>query len=154
FDGECDMADARCVRRRVPVAALGRRRVEFRQLESSMAVRGLQDRDLCPDAIEPHDAVHPAAFDRPLALQLESEFDEELGCGREVVNHDADVLHPLDRHVLDGKESRFEPRRQAPEKTRPRLHFDYIPNVSPVWVALQVSRATTTSASRWCLIDS
>ncbi len=23
FDGECDMADARCVRRRVPVAALG-----------------------------------------------------------------------------------------------------------------------------------
>jgi hypothetical protein len=83
------------------------------------AVRGLQDRDLCPDAVEPHDAVHPAALDRPLALQLESEFDEELGCGREVVNHDADVLHPLDRHLLDGKESRFEPRRQAPEKTDP-----------------------------------
>ena len=69
---------------------------------------GLQDRDLCPDAVEPHDAVHPAALDRHLALQLESEFDEELGCGREVVNHDADVLHPLDRHVLDGKDSRFE----------------------------------------------
>jgi hypothetical protein len=82
------MADARCVRRRVPVAALGRRRVEFRQRESSVAVRGLQDRDLCPDAVKPHDAVHPAALDRPLALQLESEFDEELGCGREVVNHD------------------------------------------------------------------
>src|SRR6476646_2484570 len=49
FDGECDMADARCVRRRVPVATLGRRRVEFRQLESSVAVRGLQERDLCPD---------------------------------------------------------------------------------------------------------
>jgi hypothetical protein len=54
----------------------------------------------------PVDAVHRAAFDGPLALQLESEFDEELGCGLEVVNHDADVLHPLDRHVLDGKESR------------------------------------------------
>jgi hypothetical protein len=69
--------------------------------------------------------VHPAALDRPLTLQLESEFDEELDCGREVVNHDADVLHPLDRHVLNGQESRFEPRRQAPEKPRPRLHLDY-----------------------------
>src|ERR671934_1859521 len=39
FDGECDMADARCVRRRAPVAALGRRRVEFRQLEPCMPVR-------------------------------------------------------------------------------------------------------------------
>ena len=63
-------------------------------------------RKLRPDAVEPHDAVHPAALDRPLALQLESELDEELGCGREVVNHDADVVHPLDRHVLDGKEFR------------------------------------------------
>ena len=25
---------------------------------------------------------------------------EEFDCGREVVNHDADVLHPLDRHVF------------------------------------------------------
>ena len=104
LDGECDMADARGVRRRVPVAAFGRRGVEFRQLESSVAVRGLQHRDLCPDAVEPHDAVHPAALDRPLAQQLESELDEELGCGREVVDHDADVLHPLERHVLDGNE--------------------------------------------------
>ncbi len=74
-----------------------------------MAVRCLQHRDLCPDAFEPHDAVHPGALDWPFALQLESEFDEELGCGREVVNHDADVLHPLDRHVLDGNESRYLP---------------------------------------------
>jgi hypothetical protein len=74
------MADARCVRRRVPVPALTRRRVEFRQLEPSVAVRGLQHRDLGPYAVEPHDAVHPAALDRPRALQLEAEFDEELGC--------------------------------------------------------------------------
>jgi hypothetical protein len=38
---------------------------------------------------------NPAALDRPLALQLESEFDEELGRGREVVNDDPDVLQPL-----------------------------------------------------------
>ena len=36
--------------------------------------------------------------------QLESELDEELSRGSEVVDHDADVVHPLDRHVLDGKE--------------------------------------------------
>jgi hypothetical protein len=31
----------------------------------------------------------------PSPLQHESELDEELSRGREVVNHDADVLHPL-----------------------------------------------------------
>ena len=34
-------------------------------------------------------------------LQLESELDEERGRGREVVDHDAHVLHALDRHALD-----------------------------------------------------
>jgi hypothetical protein len=39
----------------------------------------------------------------PSPLQHESELDEELSrC--EVVNHDADVVQPLDGHVLDGKE--------------------------------------------------
>jgi hypothetical protein len=110
FDGERDMAEARCVRRRVPVAALIRGRVELRQLESSVAVRSLHDRNLRPDALEPHDAIYPAALDRPLALQLESELDEELGRGREVVNDDAHVLSPLDRHVLDGRDATLEPR--------------------------------------------
>jgi hypothetical protein len=45
-----------------------------------------------------------AALDGPLVLEHESELDEELSRGREVVNHDADVIHPLDSHVLDGKE--------------------------------------------------
>jgi hypothetical protein len=45
-----------------------------------------------------------AAFGRPLRLQHESEFDEELGCGREVVDHDADVVHPLNRHRLNGND--------------------------------------------------
>jgi hypothetical protein len=75
---------------------------EFDQLELSVPVRGLQERDVGPDAIEPHDAAHRAALDRPRALQLESELDEEPGCGREVVNHDADVVQPLDRRLLDG----------------------------------------------------
>jgi hypothetical protein len=78
--------------------------VELRQLESSVAVRRLQHRSVCPYALEPYDPVHPATFDRPLALQHESELDEELSRGCEVVNHDADVLDPLDSHVFEGKE--------------------------------------------------
>ena len=76
----------------------------FASSSRAVAVRGLHDRDLDPDAVEPDDAVHPAALDRRLALQLESELDEELGRGREVVDHDADVVHPLDRHRLDGRQ--------------------------------------------------
>ena len=90
------------VRRRVPVAARARRGVELHLLEPSVAVRGLQHRVLHPDVLEPHDAVHPTALDRPLALQLESELDEERLRGREVVEDDAHVVHALDRHALDG----------------------------------------------------
>src|SRR6266540_2112817 len=104
-DCECDMADARGVRRRVPVAAPARRGVKLCQLEPSVAVRGLHHRDLRPDALEPYHAVHPTALDRPLALQLESELDEERRRGREVVDHDAHVLHALDCHALDGSDT-------------------------------------------------
>jgi hypothetical protein len=44
-----------------------------------------------------------------LSLQLESELDEELSRGREVVDHDADVVHSLDRHVLGDTRSRESP---------------------------------------------
>jgi len=89
--------------------------VKRRQLESSVAVRSLFDRNLRPDARRPYDAVHRAARDRPLALQLESELDEILSRGREVVNYDAHGLHPLDRHVHVGKEPRIDLRCLAPD---------------------------------------
>jgi hypothetical protein len=94
--------------------------VELRQLESAVAVRSLHHRNLRPYALEPHDAVRPATFDRPLALQHESELDEEFSCGREVVNHDADMLDPLD-HVLDRKQSR------RPDSNRGPLHYECDP---------------------------
>jgi hypothetical protein len=46
--------------------------------------------------VEPDDAVHPTSLDRPLALQLESELDEELSRGREIIDDDAHVVHPFD----------------------------------------------------------
>jgi len=48
--------------------------------------------------------VHPVTFDGALALQHESEFDKEVSRGCEVVNHDADVLHLFDTHVLNRNE--------------------------------------------------
>ena len=38
------------------------------------------------------------------ALQYESELDEDLSRGCEVVNHDDDVVHPFDSHVFGSKE--------------------------------------------------
>jgi hypothetical protein len=75
--------------------------VELHQLEPSVAVRGLHHRGVPADALESHDAVHPTAPDLPLALQLEAELDEERRRRREVVDHDAHVLHALDRHELE-----------------------------------------------------
>jgi len=79
--------------------------VKLHQLEPAVAVGGLHHREVHPDVLEPHHAVDPTALDRPLALQLESEFDEERRRGREVVDHDAHVVHALDRHVLDGSDT-------------------------------------------------
>ena len=55
----------------MPVAAPARRGVKLRQLEPSVAIRGLHHRDLRPDALKPHHPVHLTALDRPLALQVE-----------------------------------------------------------------------------------
>lgn len=94
------MAEAWSVRGCVRVAALGRRRVELHQLDFSVTVRGPQHRELRLGSFQPDDAVNPAAFDLGRASRLQSQYDEELDCGREVVDHDTDVFHPLDRHLL------------------------------------------------------
>ena len=101
----CDMADAQDIRRRVPVAAPDRGGVELHQLEPTVAVRGLHHRILHPNALEPHHTVHPTALDLPFSVQREPELDEERRLGLEVVDHDAHVLHALDRHALDGSDT-------------------------------------------------
>ena len=64
-----------------------------------MTVRSPHHRHLHLHALEPHDPVHRAPSDGPLAQQLEPEVDEERGRGLEVVDDDPHVLHPLDRHA-------------------------------------------------------
>jgi len=71
---------------------------ELRQLDSPMAVRGPHHSDVDLHAFEPAEAVHPGAFDRPLAFNRHAEGGEEGNGGWEVVDDDADMVHSLDRH--------------------------------------------------------
>jgi len=98
--GEHDATYTQHVRRCVCRLSAGRRRrVELRQLESAVAVRGPHHCDVDSDVVEPDDAVHPTSLDWRLALQLHTKFEKERDSSLEVVDNDADVVHPLDRHV-------------------------------------------------------
>jgi hypothetical protein len=74
--------------------------MELRQLEPAVAVRCPHHRDVDPDAVEPVDPVDRLSLDRRPALQLHAELDEERDRRLEVVDDDAHVVHPLDRHVV------------------------------------------------------
>src|ERR1700710_1937374 len=101
---ECEMADAGGVGRRLRVAAPARRGMELHQLEPCVTVRSLHHRELRPHPLEAHYAVHPIALYQTLALPLEPKLGEERCRGREVVDHDADVVHAFDRHAPQGSE--------------------------------------------------
>jgi hypothetical protein len=110
-DSERKMPKTRDVRRRLPVAIRAGRGVELHQLEPPVAVGRLHHRGVHPNALEPDNAVDPFALDRRLALQLEPKLYEEVDRGREVLDHDAHVLHALDRQALDGTHRRVAPPR-------------------------------------------
>src|SRR5215204_7652983 len=95
-DREHDPTHAQPVDRCVRLSADRRRRLELRQLDPAVAVRGSQHRDVASDTIEPDEAVHAWTLDCRLALQLQTKFDEEGDRSREVVDDDADVVHPFD----------------------------------------------------------
>ena len=84
--------------RRVRLGGGGYPVVKFRQLKPAVAVRGPYECDVDPDVVEPDDVVHPTSFDRRLSLQLHTKFDKERDGSLEVVDNDADVVHPLNRH--------------------------------------------------------
>ena len=99
-DGEHDATYAQRVRRCVfRLTSDRRRRVELRQLDPPVAVRGPHHSDVDLDALEPAEAVHPGAFDRHLAFTRHAEGGEEGNGGWEVVDDDADMVHSLDCHV-------------------------------------------------------
>ncbi len=102
LNGEHDATYTQRVRRCIFRLGPGRRRrVELHQLQPAVAVRSPHHCDVDSDVVEPNDAVHPTSLDRHLALQLQTKFDKERDSTLEVVDNDADVIHPLDRHALD-----------------------------------------------------
>ena len=79
--------------------AVRRRGVVPGQFQLAVAVRGPQQPDLAPDAVESDGAVRKEAFDLSLAFQLHAELGEECDGGVQVVDDDGDVVHPLNGHV-------------------------------------------------------
>jgi hypothetical protein len=55
--------------------------------------------DVDLDTFEPVAPVHSRALDRHLAFERHAERGEERDSGCKVVDDDADVVQPLDRHV-------------------------------------------------------
>src|SRR2546430_9339849 len=91
-DSEHDAAYAQRVRRRAfRLGSDRRRRVELRQLNPAVAVRGPHHGDVGTDVVEPDDAVHPRPLDRRLAFQLHTELAEERFGSPEVVDTDEKI---------------------------------------------------------------
>jgi hypothetical protein len=106
-DGEHDAMQAQRVGRRVLRVGDDRRGgVVLGQLQPAVAVRGPHHRDVAPDAVEPDGAVRPEAFDLRLAFQLHAELGEKRDGSIQVVDDDADVVHPLNGHVREPSDSR------------------------------------------------
>jgi hypothetical protein len=75
-----------------------RRREEPGHLEPAVAVGGAHHGDLNAHVAQSSDAICPVSFDRGAPFKLEAKLGEEVDCGIEVFQYDADVVHPLDRH--------------------------------------------------------
>src|SRR5262249_17886186 len=100
-DGEHDAAYAQrvhwCVLR---LSSDRRRRVELVQLEPTVTVRGPHHRNLASNVLESNDTVHPTPLDGRLALQLHTKFHKECLRSFKVLDHDENVVHSFERHVL------------------------------------------------------
>src|SRR5918992_3639558 len=100
-DSEHDPAYSQRVRRRAFRLGSDRRpRVELRQLNPALSVRGPHHGDVGTDVVEPDGAVHRRPLDLRLAFQLHTKFGEERFGSLEVLHNDEDVVHPLKRHIV------------------------------------------------------
>src|SRR5687767_3364185 len=104
IDCEHDAADPKCVHRSVLGPGSNRsRRVEFVQLDPSVAVRSAHQRQSSTDVLKADESIHGRALDGRLALRLESEFEKEGLHGLEVIDDDENVVHSPKRHVFSSK---------------------------------------------------
>src|SRR5215212_9578917 len=101
IDGEHDAADPECVHRNVLGPSSDRFwRVELVQLDPSVAVWSAHQREGRTDVLKADETIYRGAFDSRLALQLHTKLDKKGVRSRKVVDHDENVVHPLERHVF------------------------------------------------------
>ena len=63
-----------------------------------MGVRRTHHGDLDAYGVQPGDALCPASFDRGSPFEFEAEVGENRDSGIQGFHHDADVVHPQNRH--------------------------------------------------------
>src|SRR5919202_5178321 len=95
---EHDAQVAEGVHRGVPVIGDHTRREKARELEPTVAVRRAHHGDLDALVAQSSDAPCPRSFHHGSPFELKAELAKELNRRCEVVDDDADVVHPLNRH--------------------------------------------------------
>src|SRR5690606_32331458 len=96
--GEHDAQVTESVHRGFAVVGDYRRREEAGQLEPAVTVRRTHHGNLDALVAQSGDATGPVSFDGSARLDLEAELGEEFDGGVEVLDRDADVVHPFDPH--------------------------------------------------------
>jgi hypothetical protein len=146
LDRECDVADTPRVRRRVPVVASFAGEWNFtssrRPLPSGVCIIAKSTRT--PSSPTTRSTQRPSTVPSPCGSSPSSAKNSGRGC--EVVNHDADVLHPLDSHVFDGKEP--DSGRGARRRRRRRLLSPATTPVKVVWSSRPRGGDNSTSQGR------
>src|SRR4051812_18545468 len=97
--GEHDAEVAESVHRSVPVIGDRLGREKSRELEAAVAVRRAHHGDLDALVTQSSDAPCPLSFDHSSPFELEAELGEKRDRSLEGFDHDADVVHPLNRHA-------------------------------------------------------
>src|SRR5437764_8648112 len=72
---------------------------ESGELEPAVAIRRAHHGNLDALIAESSDTSGPFSFDRRPPFDLEAEFAKEINRRSEVLDDDADVVHPFERHV-------------------------------------------------------
>jgi len=128
---EHDAQVAEGVHRGVPVIGDHTRREKARELEPAVAVRRAHHGDLDALVAQSSDAPCPLSFHHGSPFELEAELAKELDRRVEVLDDDADVVHPFECHVpnlqwvVNPANGSRGPRCHAPKPREPACRLAY-----------------------------
>src|SRR6266704_1853672 len=128
---EHDAQVAEGVHRGVPVIGDHTRREKARELEPAVAVRRAHHGDLDALVAQSSDAPCPLSFHHGSPFELEAELAKELDRRVQVLDDDADVVHPFECHVpnlqwvVNPANGSRGPRWHAPKPREPACRLAY-----------------------------